>query len=185
MFSEGFPKLQDLRKIRKLVDTKNILAFNSVFKKWILLWFAYVFKVVVYFYKWLLLENDSILSSYLSIARHEECWKRSSVPANSIQSGVLSMRVKLFKTTLSICRLVLDIFITLDSMGQNSTLILINPTIRGGASLAPFVIQMTPKNLTFFPNTYANTSHTLLEPQNGLKMGFYSIFTFGGTKIWI
>ena len=35
-------------------------AFDSVFKKWILLFFVYVFKVSSYFYKRLLLQNDSI-----------------------------------------------------------------------------------------------------------------------------
>ena len=44
---------------------------------------------------------------------------------------------------------------------------------------------MTPPKIDFFPNVYDNASHTLLGSQNGLLMGFYSIFVVGGTKIWI
>ena len=42
---------------KKLKEARN--AFYSVFKTCILLWFAFVFKVSGYFYKQLLLQNDS------------------------------------------------------------------------------------------------------------------------------
>ena len=35
-------------------------AFDSVFEKLVLLWFAFVFKVSGYFYKQLLLQNDYV-----------------------------------------------------------------------------------------------------------------------------
>ena len=69
------------------------------------------------------------------------------------------------------------------------------PTIRGGGAFKTppeqnscfwhlFVIQMTQK-IWLSPNIIDNASHTLSGSQNDLKMGFYSIFVIGGTKIWI
>ena len=46
------------------------------------------------------------------------------------------------------------------------------------------MVQLTQKNW-LFPNIYDNASHTLLEAQNGLKKGFYSIFVVSKTKIRI
>ena len=70
----------------------------------------------------------------------------------------------------------------------------LNPTRgRGADSARPeqklrfwyiLVIPLTQKNW-LFPNSYDNASHTLSGYQNGLKMGFYSIFVVSRTKIWI
>ena len=73
-------------------------------------------------------------------------------------------------------------------------LLRVNPTRgRGADSARPeeklrfwyiLVIQLTQK-IRLSPNSYDNASHTLLGSQNGLKMGFYSIFVVGWPKIWI
>ena len=61
----------------------------------------------------------------------------------------------------------------------------VNPTIRGGLLKPPlnkncifgtFLWSKWPEKIWLFPNIYDNASHTLLGSQNGLKMGFYSIF---------
>ena len=52
-----FLKKQFRKKFCRCQELPHRHAFDSLFKKWILLWFAYVFKVSGYFYKMTLLRN--------------------------------------------------------------------------------------------------------------------------------
>ena len=49
------------------------------------------------------------------------------------------------------------------------------PGLKKNCIFGTFLWSKWPKKIWLFPNIYDNASHTLLEAQNGLKKGFYSI----------
>ena len=59
------------------------------------------------------------------------------------------------------------------------------PALYKSCILGTFLWSKWPQKIWLFPNIYDNAFYTLLGSQNGLQMGFYSIFVFLGTKIQI
>ena len=62
---------------------------------------------------------------------------------------------------------------------------LLKPPLNKNHFFGTFLCSNWPEKIWLFPNIYGNASHTLLEAQNGLKKGFYSIFVVSKTKIRI